>query len=64
MIVSDMEEISSFQEIDSDSKENPDAESENIQGDVIFKFIYDMREIDSSESENDNENHRYEFSFS
>jgi len=26
MIVSDMEEISSFQEIDSDSKENPDAE--------------------------------------
>lgn len=64
MIVSDMEKISSFQEIDRDSEKNPDTESENIQGDVIFVFIYDMREIDSSESEDDGENHRYEFSFS
>jgi hypothetical protein len=50
-----MEKISSFEEIDCDSEENPDAESENIQGYIIFIFIYDMWEIDGSQSEDDSE---------
>ncbi len=63
MIVSDMEKISSFQKIDSDSKENSDKKSENIQGDIVFIGIYDMREIDGAQSENNREYHRYSLSF-
>jgi len=53
MILSDMKKISSFQEIDSNPHEYTDTESEDMQGDIIFKSFYDMREIDGSESEND-----------
>lgn len=63
LIFADMEEISSFQEIDGDTEEDSDEESEYVQGDIIIVFVDDVREIDGRKPEDDREDHGDESPF-